>query len=68
MFRLLIQREEGNTAFRDIGAEMERELLNYLGDVPVLSQGEVSMTAQRRILCLFKFGCVVFLLVVCFRL
>jgi hypothetical protein len=29
-----IQREEGNTAYRDIGPEMERELHNHLGDVP----------------------------------
>jgi len=34
VFIMLIQREEGNTAYRNIGPEMERELLNHLGDVP----------------------------------
>jgi len=48
---MLIQREEGNTAYRDIGPEMERELLNHLGDAPIFSQGEVSMPIIRYCAC-----------------
>jgi hypothetical protein len=36
---MLIQREEGNTTHRDIGPEMESELLNHLGDVLYIVQG-----------------------------
>jgi hypothetical protein len=39
---MLMQREEGNTAYRDIGPEMERELLNHLGDVPYTLPGRSS--------------------------
>jgi hypothetical protein len=58
VFIMLIQREEGNTVYRNIGPKMERELLNHLGDVRILSQGEVSVATQHQILCLFKLvGC-----------
>jgi len=40
LFIILIQREEGNTAYRDIGPEMERELHNHIGDVPLYSPRE----------------------------
>lgn len=39
MFIVLIQREEGNTAYRDIGPKMERELFNHIGDVPYTLPG-----------------------------
>ena len=39
MVMMLIQSEKENTAFRDIGPEMDSELLKYLGDAPCTVSG-----------------------------
>lgn len=62
MFIMLIERVEGNTAYRDIGPAMERELLNHIGDVPC-SRPWRSFND-----CPTFLGCVEFFLADCFSL